>query len=92
MSHTYTNISGNRGLPTTHDMFLAEKEPDAAPLGLGNRRCDPSPTASAVLSSFYVWIHVGPQLITALSERRGSGEAGGEGLTRCSPGGRQLPP
>ena len=31
-------------------------------------------------SSFYIWIHSGPQLITAPSEGRGYGEAGGEGL------------
>ena len=31
-------------------------------------------------SSFYIWIHSRPQLITALSEGRGYGEAGGEGL------------
>ena len=30
--------------------------------------------------SFYIWTHSGPQLITALSEGRGYGEAGGEGL------------
>ena len=34
--------------------------------------------------SFYIWIHSGPQLITALSEGRGYGEAGGEGLFSSS--------
>ena len=31
-------------------------------------------------SSLYIWIHWAPQLVTALSEGRGYGEAGGEGL------------
>ena len=30
--------------------------------------------------SFYIWIHDGSQLTTALSEGRGYGEAGGEGF------------
>jgi hypothetical protein len=34
--------------------------------------------------SFYIWIHSGPQLITAPSEGRGYGEAGGEGLFSSS--------
>jgi len=35
-------------------------------------------------SRFYIWIHSGPQLITALSEGRGYGEAGGGGLFSSS--------
>ena len=35
-------------------------------------------------SSFYIWIHSGPQSITALSKGRGCGEAGGEGLFSSS--------
>jgi hypothetical protein len=33
-----------------------------------------------VPSSFYIWIHSGPQLITALSEGEGTAKPGGEGL------------
>ena len=35
-------------------------------------------------SSFYIWIHSGSQLITALSGGKGYGEAGGEGLFSSS--------
>ena len=40
--------------------------------------------ANGFPSSFSIWIHSRPQLITALSEGRGYGEAGGEGLFSSS--------
>ena len=69
-----TNIVVLGGL-LAGDTLMDWLKPEAAKNQLFSHRL-PKPRPS----SFYIWTHSGPQLITALSEGRGYGEAGGEGL------------
>jgi len=87
MSHTYTNISGNRGLSTTDDMYSPEKEPDAAPLGLGIADAIRVPRLRHRLvrpKGFLVWIHVGPQLITPCPRGEGPAKPGVRSCFLCA--------